>query len=83
VCYRRGPDECLFRLAITLERDARFSNWTVDERLMEVPAREIVARSRRATDEIRQGEVPAFKEWALVCASIERGETDLQEGRNC
>jgi hypothetical protein len=44
---------------------------------MEVPAREIVARSRRATDEIRQGEVPAFKEWALVCGSIERGETSL------
>jgi hypothetical protein len=44
---------------------------------MEIPAAEIVSRSRKATGESKQEGVPAFKEWALVCASIERGETSL------
>jgi hypothetical protein len=44
---------------------------------METPAPAIVPRSRKTTREVRQGGVPAFKEWALVCSSIERGETSL------
>src|SRR5580692_5041420 len=44
---------------------------------------------QEAIDEKRETGVPAFKEWAIVCASIERGETSLifrkggiAEGRN-
>ncbi len=32
---------------------------------------------QEAIDEKHQTGVPAFKEWAIVCASIERGETSL------
>jgi hypothetical protein len=32
---------------------------------------------QEAIDEKRETGVPAFKEWAIVCASIERGETSL------
>jgi hypothetical protein len=34
-------------------------------------------RPQETINEKRQMGVPAFKEWALVCASIERGETSL------
>jgi hypothetical protein len=44
---------------------------------------------QETSNEKRQTGVPAFKEWAIVCASIERGETSLifrkggiAEGRN-
>jgi hypothetical protein len=44
---------------------------------MEAPVPATVPSSRKETGEISQAGVPAFKEWALVCASIERGETSL------
>jgi hypothetical protein len=34
-------------------------------------------RPQETIDEKRETGVPAFKEWAIVCASIERGETSL------
>lgn len=33
--------------------------------------------AQEAIEEKRHGGTPAFKEWAIVCASIERGETSL------
>ena len=38
---------------------------------------ELSARQQEANGEKRQTGFPAFKEWAIVCASIERGETSL------
>jgi hypothetical protein len=56
---------------------------------MEAPATETALRSEEKSGTQRPNDVPAFKEWAIVCASIERGETSLifrkggiAEGRN-
>lgn len=56
---------------------------------MESPASATSARPQEKPSTDRETGVPAFKEWAIVCASIERGETSLifrkggiAEGRN-
>jgi hypothetical protein len=56
---------------------------------MESPASATSARPQEKLGTERENGVPAFKEWAIVCASIERGETSLifrkggiAEGRN-
>jgi hypothetical protein len=38
---------------------------------------ELSVRPQGSSSQKRQAGVPAFKEWAIVCASIERGETSL------
>jgi hypothetical protein len=56
---------------------------------MDAPATETTLRSQEKLGTERPNGLPAFKEWAIVCASIERGETSLifrkggiAEGRN-
>jgi hypothetical protein len=56
---------------------------------MEAQAPDTTLRSKEKFGIERPSGVPAFKEWAIVCASIERGETSLifrkggiAEGRN-
>ncbi len=44
---------------------------------MEAPATETVLRSQEKLGTERPSGVSAFKEWAIVCASVERGETSL------
>src|SRR5271156_6254271 len=44
---------------------------------MESPASATSARPQEKLGTERENGVPAFKEWAIVCASIERGETSV------
>src|ERR1700739_1685246 len=44
---------------------------------MESPASATTARAQEKLGTDRETGVAAFKEWAIVCASIERGETSL------
>jgi len=48
-----------------------------DKNSMDGPTTERSLRTPETINEKRQKGVPAFKEWAIVCASIERGETSL------
>jgi len=44
---------------------------------MEAPTTESTLRTQEKSETERPSGVPAFQEWAIVCASIERGETSL------
>src|ERR1700738_4213312 len=49
----------------------------LDKTLMDGLTPESSLRRQETMNEKRPMSVPAFKEWAIVCASIERGETSL------
>jgi hypothetical protein len=49
----------------------------LDKLYMESPANVSDRTTRETSSDNRQSGVPAFKEWAIVCDSIARGETSL------
>jgi hypothetical protein len=55
----------------------QLSRIVLDKTSMDGLTAESSLRTQEAINEKHQRGVPAFKEWAIVCASIERGETSL------